>query len=52
LRGGLDRAVIANPVCLQVEAIALIDPAFGDCRAAVGAGDSLAGVFTGAKRSI
>ena len=39
LYGGVDRAVIGDPVCLQVEAIALIDATFGDGRAAIGSGD-------------
>jgi len=36
LRCGLDCAVVGDPVCLQVEPIALIDAAFGDGSAAIG----------------
>ena len=38
MRGGRDGAVAGDLVCLQVEAIALIDAAFGNGRAAIGPG--------------
>src|SRR5262249_1395881 len=39
LRSAPDCALIVDPVCLQVETIALIDAAFGESRAAIGSGD-------------
>ncbi len=41
--GGIDCAVVGYPVSLQVEALALINAAFGDGSASVGSGDGLAG---------
>jgi hypothetical protein len=39
LRGGFNCPVIIDPVCLQVEAIALVDAALGDTCAAIGSRD-------------